>query len=55
MARDSVLTRVATGAAVGGAIGGAVGEIISVNLCLVASFSLSQARHIFRFLLRLIL
>ena len=26
MARDSVLTRVATGAAVGGAIGGAVGE-----------------------------
>ncbi|KAK7323307.1 hypothetical protein VNO77_26774 [Canavalia gladiata] len=27
MARDSVLTRVATGAAVGGAIGGAVGEI----------------------------
>ncbi|CAL0308643.1 hypothetical protein PHAVU_005G027500 [Phaseolus vulgaris] len=27
MARDSVLTRVATGAAVGGAIGGAVGAV----------------------------
>jgi len=55
MARDSVLTRVATGAAVGGAIGGAVGELIALILCLVASFSLSQARHIFLFLLRLIL
>jgi len=47
MARDSVLTRVATGAAVGGAIGGAVGEIITLMLCLVASFSVSQARQSF--------
>jgi len=55
MARDSVLTRVATGAAVGGAIGGAVGEIIPLILCLVISFSLSQTPHIFHSLLRLIL
>ncbi|KOM42415.1 hypothetical protein LR48_Vigan05g001900 [Vigna angularis] len=39
MARDNVLTRVATGAAVGGAIGGAVGEITPLILCLVTSFS----------------
>lgn len=55
MARDNVLTRVATGAAVGGAIGGAVGKIVPLILCLVTSFSLSQTPHIFRYLLRLIL
>lgn len=38
MARDSVLTRVATGAAVGGAIGGAVGEISLFIHSLIDSF-----------------
>ena len=65
MARDSVLTRVATGAAVGGAIGGAVGEDLlplfpvsfrcKTDSFVVASFILCQTRQNFHYVLRLLL